>query len=258
MKQKNKNAEIMHSFHFLCPPFCTHIHSFLLMIMIDSIKVLESDAKTLKNVMLKSVKNLRSQVCRAAVQAVQVVFLNVGKALETDSDNLVKELLQKSADTNKFIRHIYIRLLEGFPDSFFRSDSKKALDVMAENFSVSKVISLVMVGFQAQKNVAIRANIADIVDSVITRYVSSNQSMKHHLFISRLGAERFMGSSAELQELVMGEGSKMLSDAASEVRASARHYWAELVQHAKTEPMLKQALTEVEMRNIRKTIDSLK
>ena len=76
-------------------------------------KVLESDAKTLKNVMLKSVKNLRSQVCRAAVQAVQVVFLNVGKALETDSDNLVKELLQKSADTNKFIRQ-----LSGFWEAF--------------------------------------------------------------------------------------------------------------------------------------------
>ena len=96
----------MHSFHFLCPPFCTHIHSFLLMIMIDSIKVLESDAKTLKNVMLKSVKNLRSQVCRAAVQAVQVVFLHLGKALEPDSDGLVKELLQKSADTNKFLRFL--------------------------------------------------------------------------------------------------------------------------------------------------------
>ena len=66
--------------------------------------MLESDSKTLKNVMLKSVKNLRSQVCRAAIQAVQVVFLNVGKSLETDSDSLVKELLQKSSDTNKFIR----------------------------------------------------------------------------------------------------------------------------------------------------------
>ena len=50
-----------------------------------------------------------------------------------------------------------------------RSDSKKALDVMAENFSVLKVISLVITGFSAQKNVVIRSNIADIVDSVITR-----------------------------------------------------------------------------------------
>ena len=40
---------------------------------------------------------------------------------------------------------------------------------MAENFSVYKVISLIIVNFSAQKNVAIRANIADIVDSVIVR-----------------------------------------------------------------------------------------
>ena len=129
--------------------------------------------------MLKSVKNLRSQVCRAAIQAIQVVFLNVGKCLETDSDSLVKELLQKSSDTNKFIRFkeqwndwSFGQLILIF-DLLFRSDSKKALDLMAENFSVYKVISLVLTGFQAQKNVVIRSNCADIVDSVITRYQSS-------------------------------------------------------------------------------------
>ena len=68
--------------------------------------MLESEAKTVRNVSLKAVKNLRSQVCRAAVQAVQVVFLHLGKALEPDSDGLVKELLQKSADTNKFLRFL--------------------------------------------------------------------------------------------------------------------------------------------------------
>ena len=130
---------------------------------------------------------------------------------------------------------------------------------MAENFSVYKVISLVLTGFQAQKNVVIRSNCADIVDSVIIRYlIQYQQLLEKTASIFRLGAERFMGSSSELQDLVMGEGSKMLIDAASEVRASARHYWAELVQHAKTEPMLKQALTEVEMRNIKKTLQSLK
>ena len=62
--------------------------------------------KQIMQLVLKQVKNLRSQVCRAAIQAVQVVFLNVGKSLETDSDTLVKELLQKSSDTNKFIRYL--------------------------------------------------------------------------------------------------------------------------------------------------------
>ena len=66
--------------------------------------MLEADSKTTRNVLLKGVKNLRSQVCRAACQAVAVVFLTIGKSLEADTESLIKELLQKSADTNKFIR----------------------------------------------------------------------------------------------------------------------------------------------------------
>ena len=76
--------------------------------------------------------------------------------------------------------------------------------------------------------------------------------------LARLGAERFHGSSGELQELIMTEGSKMMIDASSDVRAKGRHLWSELIQHAKTEPMLKQNLSEVEMRNIKKTLESLK
>ena len=145
---------------------------------------------------------------------------------------------------------------------FCRSDSKKALEVMAENFSVYKVISLIIVGFTSQKNVVIRANIAAMVDSVITRYhikiMSSLSSFHDSSWLCRLGAERFMGSSVELQELIMTEGSKMMIDASSDVRASGRHLWSELIQHSKTENMLKQYLSEVEMRNIKKTLNSIK
>ena len=74
----------------------------------------------------------------------------------------------------------------------------------------------------------------------------------------RLGAERLMGSSQELQELIMVEGCKMMVDASSDVRAHGRHLWSELIQHAKTEQMLKQYLREVDLRNIKKTLDSLK
>ena len=133
-------------------------------------QVLEADSKTTRNVLLKSIKNLRSQVCRAGCQAVATVFLSIGKSLEADTESLVKELLQKSADTNKFIRWQEFFIHQIINHSFIsRSDSFKALEVMAENFSVYRVISLVMAGFSAQKNVVIRANIANIVDSVIVR-----------------------------------------------------------------------------------------
>ena len=90
------------------------------------------------------------------------------------------------------------------------------------------------------------------------KIMSSLSSFHDSSWLCRLGAERFMGSSVELQELIMTEGSKMMIDASSDVRASGRHLWSELIQHSKTENMLKQYLSEVEMRNIKKTLNSIK
>ena len=80
--------------------------------------MLGRDIKTTRAALLKGVKNLRSQVqsnirtslslwpqvCRAACQACAAVFLSLGKAMEAEVEGLVKELLNRAADTNKFIR----------------------------------------------------------------------------------------------------------------------------------------------------------
>ena len=89
--------------------------------------------------------------------------------MESDVEKLVMELLQKSADTNKFIRCEIMLFIQRFIVLVFRSDSLKALEVMAENLSVYKTISTVIAPFCSNKNVVIRANIANIVDSVIVR-----------------------------------------------------------------------------------------
>ena len=54
-------------------------------------------------------------------------------------------------------------------DDFDSSPSKIMKSFNGMLFSVYKVITLLLVGFTAQKNVVIRGNIANIVDSVITR-----------------------------------------------------------------------------------------
>ena len=54
-------------------------------------------------------------------------------------------------------------------DDFDSSQSKIMKSFNGMLFSVYKVITLLLVGFTAQKNVVIRGNIANIVDSVITR-----------------------------------------------------------------------------------------
>ena len=67
-----------------------------------------------------------------------------------------------------------------------------------------------------------------------------------------------MGSSIELQELIMSDGSKMLTDANVDVRQHGKHMWKELIEHAKTEQMLKQYVKDAELRNIQKIFDSLR
>lgn len=175
--------------------------------------------------LLTQLKNLRSQVCRAACQCAGAVFLHLGRSVEPDLEKLLKELLQKSADTNKFIR----------------SDANLALDVMAENVSVCRAVTAVYLLGRDSKNAVIRTNIARIMDSVITR----------------LGAERFMGSSDELQECVVRGGAKLLVDGSLDVRQHAKHMWSELNQHGNTGKLVERLLVNPELRDIQKILDNL-
>lgn len=70
----------------------------------DRPELLRTDMKRLVRTMLEVLKNLRSQVSRAGAQAFGELFLHLGKAMEQDIDKTVVTLMQKSADTNKFIR----------------------------------------------------------------------------------------------------------------------------------------------------------
>ena len=77
-------------------------------------------------------------------------------------------------------------------------------------------------------------------------------------FCRRLGAERFMGSSGELQELVVVEGSKMLMDGSLDVRKHAKHLWGELGQHSRTEGLLKQHLSGSQLREVSGIVEGLR
>lgn len=71
----------------------------------------------------KNIKNLRSQVSRASCQAAGEFFESHSKLLEQESDDLALALLNRTADTNKFLR----------------SDATKALKIMCETLPLSKV-----------------------------------------------------------------------------------------------------------------------
>lgn len=74
----------------------------------------------------KNIKNLRSQVSRASCQAAGEFFESHSKLLEQEADDLALALLNRTADTNKFLR----------------SDATKALKVMCETLPIPKVSNI--------------------------------------------------------------------------------------------------------------------
>jgi len=77
---------------------------------------------------LGEIRNLRSQVCRQAIQTVGQLFQHCGKAMEQDLDRTSQLLLHKTADTNRFIRE----------------DSHLALMSMIDYISPPKVIVAIL------------------------------------------------------------------------------------------------------------------
>ena len=53
---------------------------------------------------LEELKNLRSQVSRTAGETLGELFLNLGFSMESELEKTTSILLQRAADTNKFIR----------------------------------------------------------------------------------------------------------------------------------------------------------
>ena len=70
--------------------------------------MLLGDLKNVIRLLTGALKNLRSQVSRSAGQAFAELYVQLGKAMELDLDKVVILLLQKSADTNKFIRSVLL------------------------------------------------------------------------------------------------------------------------------------------------------
>ena len=112
---------------------------------------------------------------------------------------------------------------------------------MTENVTVFRALSAVINGGINHKSVAVRTEVARLVD----------------LMISQLGSIRVFGSSKEFLELFMPNGAKLLTDGSIEVRTHAKHMFGELIRHEKFEGITKEYLRENERRDIKKTLDSL-
>jgi hypothetical protein len=80
--------------------------------------------------LVQEVKNLRSQVSRFALIAFGDLFVKLKKVMDVDLDLTVKNVLQKNAESNDFIR----------------ADVDKCLDKMVNNVTVTKAMIALLSG----------------------------------------------------------------------------------------------------------------
>ena len=133
-------------------------------------------------------RNPRSQVCKVAAQTFTKLFSLFSKHIEKEKifEDVVKALLLRTGDTNKFIR----------------IDASDALDTMAENVSVHKAVSILVTCGLHSKNVMIRVCVSFLLLHVV----------------KTLGPETFFKSSKDTVDVVLRSTAELLEDGSQDVR----------------------------------------
>jgi transcriptional regulator with AAA-type ATPase domain len=92
-------------------------------------EIIDTQIHLLSVALARQVRNLRSQVARAACQASREFFMTHRKCIENEAEDIATHLLHRTADTNKFLR----------------ADAAEALESMVENLPVTKAIQIITI-----------------------------------------------------------------------------------------------------------------
>lgn len=112
---------------------------------------LSAELSTVNKALAKELKNLRSQVCRSAVQSFGLIFMSMKKAMESDLEPVASLLLSKTGETNKFIRE----------------DSIRTLFSMIQNVSPAKSVAVLHSEGASHKNALVRMTTARLATALV-------------------------------------------------------------------------------------------
>ncbi|XP_044254779.1 uncharacterized protein LOC123005190 [Tribolium madens] len=174
----------------------------------------------------KNIKNLRSQVSRSACHASSELFNSCKKGLEMELEELATPLLHRTADTNKFLR----------------SDANAALDAMALNMSVPRVVAVIANKGSTHQN--------GVVRGAATRLMSD--------LAMRLGSDKIFQLPKETRDKFFLVGANGLTEGSLETRKHAKALMSALVGHGMFHKVLVEAVPQHTLRHIAKTIAGLK
>lgn len=174
----------------------------------------------------KNIKNLRSQVSRASCQAAGEFFETKAKLIEPEADDLALSLLNRTADTNKFLR----------------SDATHALESMCDNLPAPKAIHILTTRGATHQNAIVRTASAKLCCRIV----------------ERMGCDRVFALNRDLRDRIIVTGANLLMEGSLETRNHAKMMFKQLSDHSSYNRTLLEVIPARTFRNIEKTLRSIR
>ncbi|CAH1997559.1 unnamed protein product [Acanthoscelides obtectus] len=188
--------------------------------------IVEVQIHTICANLARHIKNLRSQVARAACHTASELFETCKRSLEMELEEIAGPLLHRTADTNKFLR----------------ADANAALDVMCDHMPTSRVISVVTAKGCQHQNAIVRSAAMRLIDDIVRR----------------VGADRVFQLPKEVRDRLLVSGANSLTDGSLETRNFGKSMISQLITHHHFQKSLVDAVPQSTLRHIAKTLSAIK
>ncbi|KAL3265287.1 hypothetical protein HHI36_009497 [Cryptolaemus montrouzieri] len=173
------------------------------------------------------IKNLRSQVARAACQASKEMFVACPqKGLEIELEEIVGPLLHRTADTNKFLRE----------------DANNALSTMTDRISPAKVVMVLTTKGTTHQNAIVRGTTTRLLEQLVRSH----------------GTEKIFSLGKDIRDRVILAGANALTEGSLETRKQAKALLRHMISHPNFQKALVEAVPPHTIRHIAKNLNSLK
>lgn len=189
-------------------------------------ELVETNIHTMCVALCKHVRNLRSQVSRSACQACGEFFVTHSKHLEQEIDDLATTLLNRTADTNKFLR----------------GDAAKALDAMCDHMPAHKTIQAVVTRGATHPNAIVRTAAANLCNRII----------------NRLGCDKIFSMNRDSRDRLILAGANFMMEGSLETRNHAKMLFKQLSTHPQYAKTILEVIPPRTYRNIEKSLKTIK
>lgn len=175
---------------------------------------------------VNEVKNLRSQVFRAAIYTLGDMYTRLEKHMDLDLELTTNVLLKKAGEASGFIR----------------GDVEHALGCMVSSVTSSKAISALVTGGSRHRNVHVRRAAAQFLC----------------MLAERMGPSRCLSGSKDITERILVAAAVFASDGGAETRYYGRRILLMLDSHVEFERMLNKYLPEKSLKPTMTIVENLR